>query len=94
MVTSRLDDTYTGSLLPAVKQVNEVLPPTYGGRSRSQEYALSSNAAQYRMPVPVSRPEADGQLLYYDRTSAVASATRSIGPRVYVEKGTYVDTWA
>lgn len=94
MVTSRLDDTYAGSLLPAVKQVNEVLPPTYGGRSRSQEYALSSNAVQYRMPVRVSRPEADGQLMYYDRTAAATSATRSIGPRVYVEKGTYVDTWA
>ncbi|HEU19277.1 MAG TPA: hypothetical protein ENO00_07865 [Deltaproteobacteria bacterium] len=94
MVTIRLEDTYTGSLLPAVKQITEVLPPAFDGQSPVRRYALSSSAAPHGIPSRISRTETHGYLMYYDRTSAAASASRTIGHRMYIEKGTYVDTWA
>ncbi len=93
MVTSRLDNTYTGVLLPAIKQVNEVLPPPSDGRSPGQDHASSLSDARHRMPVRVNRPETQGQRISYDRSSAAVSVRHSIGPRVYVEKGSYVNTW-
>ncbi|MBN2254144.1 MAG: hypothetical protein JW736_00405 [Deltaproteobacteria bacterium] len=89
MIASSLDDIYRGSLLPAVMKVSEVLPATAGGRSLNREQVLPA----YRPPVSTHCQEANGQLLYYGRTSA-SSSRHSIGPRVYRAKGTYIDTWA
>ena len=90
MVTSRLDDTYAGSLLPAIRQVNEVLPPASDGRSSGRKYALSTRTVPQRAPAQINHSGEPGTLTYYDRVSA----RHSIGPQIYVEKGTYIDTWA